>query len=472
MRSTLLLCLSSVLVVGCGDHNLPPGQDMAAPEDLSGVVQDMPPADDQRQFVSFTMFAQHLAETLCAHALACGQLDAAQMSACIERNLRGTGWDQDVEIMKGRMEINELQCLDAIKNSRCDLSDVGYWSTRCNQFLYLPHQASGSACLSNDECTTGFCQHGGSDGGMAEQVTGCPGTCAAPKGTGVTCRQTSDCASDSYCDRFGTQTCLKSAALNEDCTAKPCQFGLACPTFPATLPKRCVLPATQTTLHGACDPFQGASTPTPACGAGMYCQLQYTTGAACTGATGDCASPPGSYCDTTAGMCQNPSGGKCESKIASGANCDPNNTGSYTFVDNQCIDGTTCYKLAAQASPRCQTQGSLSGACVKLGGSIDTCKVGLYCNAAPAATEGTCVTWFADGQTCDTSSHCPSSSAQNVCIVDNPDAGANTTCEVTRSFGKACTPGFEDSLCAQSDLPGSTYCAPTGSSGVCAPKCF
>src|SRR5207302_6550002 len=110
-------------------------------------------------------------------------------------------------------------------------------------------------------------------------------------------------------------------------------------------------------------------------------------------------------------------------------------------------------------------------ACVSTGGSNDTCKVGLWCNIPAAATQGTCTPWFSDGQTCDTTIHCPSS-LQNVCIADNADAGSNTTCQVMRSFGNACTPGFEESLCGASDLPGSTYCAPAGSSGVCAPKCF
>jgi hypothetical protein len=470
MRSTLLLSALSLFVAGCGDHGLPGDHDMAVADDLSGVLEDMPPPDDARRFVSFTTFAQHLAETQCAHYMTCGQLDASQMNACIERNLRKTGWDQDIEIMKGRMEINELQCLDAIKNARCDLADVSYWTTRCNQFLYQPHQADGAACLSNSECANGFCQHAGSDAGMFMQVTGCPGTCAPARKPGEACRQNPDCASDSYCDRFGTHVCIKAAALNQDCSATGCAFGLMCPTFPAAMPPTCVLPVTQKTLHGACDPFQGALTPTVACDPGMYCQLQYTAGAACTGAAGDCASPAGSFCDVGAGTCQIPSGGKCEMKLAAGATCDPNNTGSYSFVDSQCADGSYCYQLTGQTNPTCQAFGSVNGACVKTGGTVDTCKVGLWCNVL-AGTQGTCQAWFSDGQTCDTSAHCPASS-QNVCIADNADAGANTTCETSRSFGAVCTPGFEDTLCAQSDLPGSTYCAAAGSSGVCAPKCF
>ena len=206
MRSTLLLSLLAVGVGGCGDHGLPPGghgEDMSAGGDDMSMA-DMGPDDDQRVFVTFGMFAQHYAEAVCAHYASCQQLDAAQMNACIERNLRHTGWDQDVEIMKGRMQINELQCLDAINNARCDNSDTVEWGSKCLQFLYIAHQPNGSTCLAGVECLSGYCQHGGSDAGHPEQVTGCPGTCADPKPTGAPCRINSDCASDSACEPTGS----------------------------------------------------------------------------------------------------------------------------------------------------------------------------------------------------------------------------------------------------------------------------
>jgi hypothetical protein len=473
-----LLSLLSVAAVGCGDHGLPPGYDMAVPDDLSGAVTDMGIPDDAKKVVTFSTFAQDYAQTLCAHYLACGQLDAAQMNACLERNLRHTGWDQDVEIMKGRVEINELQCLDALKNARCDSSDSGSWQTRCIQFLYTGHQANGSACLANDECVSGYCQHAGSDAGMPAQVTGCPGTCAPAQGLGAPCRISSDCATGSECDRFTTHTCVAQAALNESCTnalgvgsGPSCLFGPICPTFPTTMPPKCVLPTMQTTLHGDCDPFQGAESTVPACATGMYCRFKYTAGAACTGAPGDCAATLGAYCDTTAGTCQNPSGGSCETKIASGADCDPNNDSFLSSVDSQCADGTFCYQLPADANPKCHAFGSSGAGCVKIGGALDTCKIGLYCNAA---VNGTCVPWFTDGATCDTSFHCPSGEPPvvSVCIADNADAGTNLTCQAEKNVGATCTPGFEDALCANADLPGSSYCVPAGSSGVCAPKCF
>jgi hypothetical protein len=202
------------------------------------------------------------------------------------------------------------------------------------------------------------------------------------------------------------------------------------------------------TLHGACDPYQGQATTTLApCGGGMYCQIQYTG--------------------------PNPTGGQCEMKLASGAVCDPKNEGSFGTsslkADNQCVDGTYCFQLMGQAGPTCQARGSANAACHQFSPNVDTCKYGLYCNAA----DGVCVPWFADSAGCDVNAHCASSSIfQNVCIADNADAGAYKTCQAPKNFGATCAPGFEDSLCAPSDIVNSTYCAPAGASGVCAPKCF
>ena len=477
MRSTFLLSAVAVLAFGgCGDHGLPPPD--FGPVDLSVVVTDlavdldMGIPDDAKKVVTFTQFAQDYAQALCAHYMACGELDTAQMAACLENNLHHTGWDQDVEINKGRVEVNELQCLAAVQTARCDFSDIGAWSSRCEQFLYTGHVANGGACVADVECTSGFCQHGGSDAGI-EQVTGCPGTCATPKATGAACRLDTDCASDSFCDPMNG--CTKLAPLNQPCTnsigagtGQNCQFGLMCPTF-ATSPT-CVVPATQTTLHGACDPYQGSYSPTPACSASMYCQLHYTQDAAstCTMDT-DC---PFSYCDTAAGKCMTATSGTCENKLAAGVDCDPHNTGTTTFVNEQCADKSLCLQAGTQTKATCQSFGADAADC-----NQDTdCKIGFFCNG------GKCAALTADGQMCDPSfAHCASETEQTVCIADNADAGMNTTCEVTKNFGAPCNPGFEDFLCAPADLPGdptkpgsgSSYCAPNGSGGgTCAPKCF
>lgn len=471
MRSTLFLSMLAFAFCGCGDHDGHPGEDMSISQDMSAAL-DIGIPDDAKHIVTFTMFAQDYAQALCAHYTKCGLLDAAQLSACVENNLRHTGWDQDVEIMKNRLEINELQCLDAISKARCDNSDINAWSTRCLQFLYTGKVANGGACVADVECTSGFCQHAGSDAGIAEQVTGCPGVCATPKPTGAPCRLQTDCAADSFCDTGGTNQCQKLAAKGDQCTnffigigsGPACQVGLSCPTFPSAMPPTCIIPAMGMTAGDACDPFQGAATPTPACAAGLYCQVQYTaTTTACTAGGTECSALTLGWCNTTSGFCQQATGGKCATKLAAGADCDPNNDSASAFINDQCADGTDCAKLGAATKYTCTPVGGSNADC-----TADTnCKVGLYCKT------GKCTAWFSDGQMCDTSAHCPSETQQNVCIADNADAGGNTTCQVTKSIGASCVPVFEDSLCEPSDLTGSTACVPNGSGGGnCAPKCY
>src|SRR5262245_38350256 len=139
MRNTWLafslVCASAT--IGCGPDGHPGGKDMSVPDagvDMA-IPDDLTIPDDAQSLVTYTAFSSHFAQELCAHYMKCGQVDAAQLDACIERETRHLGWDADVEIMKGRAALNELQCLDAVKNARCDNSDSGAWQSRCVQFL-------------------------------------------------------------------------------------------------------------------------------------------------------------------------------------------------------------------------------------------------------------------------------------------------------------------------------------------------
>jgi hypothetical protein len=280
----------------------------------------------------------------------------------------------------------------------------------------------------------------------------------------------SDCAS-TYCDVSNTHTCVNLGALNDACTnvlgagsGPPCQFGLFCPTYSTGAPT-CVMPKLQTAVHGACDPLQGAASATPACGTGLYCQVQYSNGATCTGAANDCtppSSPFGSFCDVANGVCKVPSGGQCEMKLAAGTDCDLNNESFFSSIDSQCADGTTCVQMQGQTKTSCQALLSAGGDCAR----DAQCKTGLGC------VGGKCTAWASDGMTCGmpaTDKLC----ASRACIPANADAGGVATCEAIRSFGQSCVPTFEDGLCAAADLPGTSSCVANGSgSGTCAPKCF
>src|SRR5690242_10582825 len=108
-----LMCSASFSGCSGCDHGIPgPGKDMAmGGHDMAVPSDDMTAIPDMAvKIVSWGQFSHDLATALCQHYMACGQLDAAQMTACIERNLRQTGWDVDTESKKGRVEINEGQC--------------------------------------------------------------------------------------------------------------------------------------------------------------------------------------------------------------------------------------------------------------------------------------------------------------------------------------------------------------------------
>jgi hypothetical protein len=467
MRKTWLMAMLCVGVVGCHNHGLPNldkfpdggAGDMGADMSIDMSVDDMSIGDigipdDALKIVTFTMFAADFANAYCTHLMTCGRLDAAQFDLCVESYNFPKGWDIDSEIMKNRLQINELQCLAAVQASRCDHSDDSYWISRCQSFYNIPHQSNGAPCLGNEECMSGYCQHALTDAGTSQQNPGCPGMCAQPDPAGTPCIIPDKCGPNAYCDTTTTHQCQRLPAVDQTCDPGiGCQIGLLCPRFAAA--PRCQVPATQTSVGGACEPIQGAVTDMPSCSASMYCQLQY-----------DSPTPPAK---------PNVIGATCQPKIAKNMACDPDpsrpNVGIYSFTQNQCEDGTLCYSTNG-ASPTCQSYGGSNDAC-----EPGTCKAGLYCDLPNAAPSGTCRPLIADGQGCAPATYsCASTQAlsyQESCIAANPDAGTNTTCGAPKGFGKSCIPGYEDTLCAPaSNAAGSAYCAPTtGGKGVCAPKC-
>jgi hypothetical protein len=444
----LIVCVA----VGCGPSGIPKGQDMAmtldmAPEgfDLS-VAGDLGPIDmaipdDAQRPVLFSQFAADYAKALCLRLAQCGKVDSdpASQAACQETQAFLTGWDQDTEIMKGRMIVNELQCLAAVSAQRCDGSDTGYFSERCFQFLYQPLQANGSACLTSVECANGYCAHVQNDAGNGLQPSGCPGTCVPFKTT--SCDQLDSCnLSNAVCI---SGTCNARGDVGADCSSFPCKVGLYCPTFGTKLCATAA--ATQTTVGGACDPAQGMSTALPSCAAGLYCKKN----AGGTGAT-------------------------CETKIKSGQPCDLTTvdfTGLGAGVnyrnDSPCEDGTVCNQQNG-ATGTCVPFSAVNQPC----GVDPDCKVTLYCDTGSK----TCKSKVTDGQGCAGAQQCMAQlpSLPSTCIADNGDAGTFTTCQPWKQFGASCNPGFEDSVCyPAAGTPGTSYCAPgKNGGGACEPKCF
>lgn len=464
MRSILVFAaISCFTAVGCGDDDK--GKDMApldlaTPTDLSATL-DMPLVTNG---VTWAKFSLDFAQARCQHFLSCGQLDSAQMNTCITQNLQLTGWDVDTEIAKGRLVLNETQCIAAVNASRCDNSDAGQWQQRCSTLLYQPQQANASVCLSGVECTSSYCAHSNNKANTAPQPDGCPGTCQPIKASGVACQTDEQCGPDSFCDNDGSQgntptnTCVPYLGVGADCSSitnakQTCHPGTTyCPIFGTQV---CTAPVTSGALNDACDPTQAFAN-VPPCQAGLYCMVN---------AAGD--------------------GASCQPKIAANQPCNGNATLSAAGLeqlDDQCVDGTACWSFdqdAANSSGTCVPYGGLGDQCKLISATHGSCKIGFRCDAPSGSLVGTCVALLPDGDTCASPQVCAAYSdvLQGVCIADNGDAGSATTCQSAKGFGDSCVPGFQNGLCWPSAdptpaLPQTSTCTPTSNgNGVCAPVC-
>ena len=461
--------------VGCGSQGLPIVShdmamklgdmaadmqlDMAVPDDLGPV--DMAIPNDAIKPVSYSAFANDYATALCAHLSQCGKVDsdAASQAACREVNAIHFGRDFDSEIMRGHVVVNELQCLDAISNSRCDGSDTGVIQQKCVTFLFVGKQLADQECLSSEECADGnYCLHSLNDGGTARQVPGCLGKCEPYKATG--------------CDEVDSCNLATAICAGGNCIALPgdgmpclfgaggaCQRGLYCSSFDAT--PTCRMPMMQMAAGGSCDPAQSQNTTVAPCGpgangAGMYCKFD--------------KSP-------------SPTSASCTPKMPSGGACDK--TLYNLATDNPCVDGFHCDTTASGTSVGvCNPFRTLGGDCTPPNlatspeNSAPDCKVNFYCDG----TSKKCTALAADGSGCTISASCLAyqrnnySSSPYTCLVDNPDAGSFKSCEAYQNFGTSCLPGFQDDICYPAagfnSGANTSYCAETkNGGGSCAPRC-
>jgi hypothetical protein len=451
---------------GCGHGLPPPGSDLSMPGDMNGyVVRDMSaiPPDATIPTVSYTAFTLHYAQALCAHYLACGELDQKAMDRCIEQNTASVtkGIDFDTEIVKGRMELNETVCIDAIKASRCDNSDTAAWELNCPLKLstakaFIPHQVIGAYCLTGVECMSGYCAHSKADGGVVNQPTGCPGMCADKKPVNSDCDTDEECAAGLFCDAGqasnNTHKCLAYLKLGDDCSnVTPDKNGcllpsLYCPTFPTSGKFLCTKSVMQATVGGACDPAQ-LFTDTPPCPDSAYCKL------AADGLSATCVA---------------------KNKMV-GSQCDRKDLSGFAVAESQCPNSSVCYNLiddTTTTAGTCQAFGGEGDPCKNIGGTPGSCKQGYYCDLGGHQV-GTCKLMLLDGSNCSVAATCASNynGATTQCLAEPPSTQA--ICQPTRGFGAACTPGVDDPTCQPTDVPGSTYCAKAANNtGVCAPKCF
>jgi hypothetical protein len=417
MRTTSLWAMVALVavVVGCGDA---PGTSDAA-ADLAGGGDagstDMSIPEDAIRLVTATQFDTDLAQAICAHLLMCGQLDAASMAACIEANTTTEPADRDTEILKGRMSINELQCLQAVMNSRCDGADIGQVTIgKCERLLFKPMQPSDGVaqCISSVECVNGYCARTAVDGG-AIPPEGCSGVCKPFTAINSTnCVSDEECNIDvAKCDVGGTGKCVALPGANGDCSSDGrCQAGMFCAST-----MRCVQPVAPGQLNDACDPLQSLITSVPACDIGLYCKA---------------------------------STGHCATKLTAGALCVPSDT-PLDFADNQCTDGNACFQTMGQANPQCQAIAGVTQACDAA--QPFSCKTTTFCDATTHA----CKALIPDGQPCDTSApRCLSGSAfgLNTCV----GGGATGQCAPMKAFNQACNPATDANLCPSPDVCSAT----------------
>ncbi len=440
MRILRLALMGVVGLAGCGDSGVVVPGDGST--DLSMADLSMPPGDmtipdDFRSFVSATQFDKDFAQAICAHLIMCNKLDNTQsaLAACIERNTATEGTDRDTEVMKGRLMINELQCLSAIQNARCDGEDQGkVFVSLCAQLLNIPLQGIGGACVATAECTSGYCARGelSNDAGVAPE--GCPGTCKSFLSLGAQCQTDESCNTDvARCDSTSGQCVAKPGAGQACANPNDCQVGLFCDPVSG----QCVNPTSSGAAGDSCNPFESLLTSYPTCAVGLYCKYNF-------GAT--------------------PPSGKCTAKIASGANCTPGDT-PFPFADNQCTDGLACYQTTGQAAATCQPWAGLNQPCDP---TNDTCKETLYCDSGSK----TCKALIADNSACDpTNDHCLSGSkfGFNNCL----GSGTNGLCKASKNFGDACNAPTDDVLCGfavTATGPNGQYCSP--SSMTCSVQCM
>src|SRR5262245_56278804 len=131
------LMVAAIFGAACGGNTLetPDMADDFGIADLSGDIAS-PLNNDLMVNVLPSQFDVHLAQAVCMHLAMCGQLDAANMAACVQANTNAEAADRDTEVLKGRFVINEYQCLAAIMGSRCDGEDSGaVFIGNCFKFL-------------------------------------------------------------------------------------------------------------------------------------------------------------------------------------------------------------------------------------------------------------------------------------------------------------------------------------------------
>jgi hypothetical protein len=413
--SLVLVCLA----LGCSDTT--------SPGDLGDELDFSPPDLTGDPGVELAQFAMDWAAAQCAHLMACGRLDAADLPKCLEEQaLPPPDWDEPAAIAAGHLSLYEGSCIDAIRTARCDGEEEGKVAAACAN-VAVGHLSPGAPCTSDLECDAGFCRRLIDGGGLAGE--GCPGTCVARGGATAPCDDDTMCDPALFCD-LGTSSCTARATAGMACSGDvSCVAGLYCAgsVFDVDGNGTCTAPTGSAAMGAACDPEQSRSTDTPACASGLYCQVITDAGGS-------------------------PTGAKCAARAAKDAACDPGSA-LLPDVDNPCADGNSCFASGA-AAPACHPFGRDDAACTV----DDDCASPRYCDV----NTNTCKPKVATGSACDPMfQHCLAGSAAGLmtCFGADADSGLGGTCRAPIGFGGSCATG-EDPLCATGSCGSDGHCAP------------
>ena len=361
--------------------------------------------------------------------------------------------------MKGRMEINELQCLDAINNARCDNSDTVAWGGKCLQFLYIAHQADGAACLADVECTSGYLPARRQRRRHPRAGDRLPGTCANPKATGAPAASTATARRTRRAADLGDGVaCTKLAALNEACRSNPsrpssdptklrCQFGLVLPDVPG---------GGAGDLRGAVDADGARRRLRPVPGrrrADGGVRHRHVLPGAVHGRR--CVHRAADRLPDVIGVVlrhrrrhlHDPSAASARRSCV-GRRLRPEQRGRLQLrrqpVRRRHATATSSARRRARPARRSARP---TATAMRLGGTISTCKVGFYCDAGDAQVRG--LAGDGDGVRRQLRSCAVVPRRARTCASPTtPTPAPAPTCQAAKNFGAACDPGFEDSLCA------------------------
>jgi hypothetical protein len=359
----------------------------------------------------------------------------------------------------------------------------------CAGGVCAPKLTGGTACVSSNQCTSGFCvdgvccdaacsgqceacdvpdsvgactavtgdPRGGRPACLTDNASNCGGTCDGAlrssctyPGVGVVCRQAS-CASDvavlpTFCN--GAGSC--PAEIRQECNPFACNSaGTAC-AGDCTLDSHCS--ASESCSAGVCVPKGAIGN---ACAEGNDCVSGVCVDGYCCDSpcTGQCEA-----CDVAGleGSCRAVSGaphGARTACTAAGSGCDGFCDGArrdgcaYPGAEMQCRPGSCAGGVATLASfcigsgacPPIQEQicpGSCSGT---ICGGGQSCTSNTQCSATQFCSAGVCIAKLANGQPCGASSHCNSGQCVDGYCCNLPCTEQCFACNLPSQEG-FCTP--------------------------------